>query len=185
MNYRNIVIGILSVALVSTVGFSLTRSKPTTTSNTVPPTKSLGALTGPIIPFDYFSFGGVLRFAARTESLVQSTTTICALQSPAATSTLVSGSVQLRVSSSTATRITIANSSTAFATTTGVLATTTIAANGQGELNALATSSVLYDSKIRVNSLTFAPSAWMVVGMQGGIGTFSPTGSCNATWEVF
>ena len=71
--------------------------------------------------------------------------------------------------STTATTITIAKSNTAFATTTS-LGSIGIPANGQGTIIA----STTFDA--------FAPNTYVVIGMQGGIGNFSPTGICGATW---
>lgn len=144
---------------------------------------SLGAVASNIIYSNSLTVNG-LRTFYYARPFIAATTTVCAFQSPAATSTLVNGSASFRISSTTATAITISRSSTAFATTTGVLATTTIAANAQASLNALATSTAAsYDNKIIVDSRTFSPNQWFVVGMQGGIGTFSPTGLCTAEFR--
>lgn len=136
----------------------------------------VGAVSGPDISSPYFSYGGVRHWGAETNTLTQGTTTVCAIQAPASTSTLTFASIQLSVSSSTQSRVVIAKATTPYATTT-VLGSAVFAANSQGTLIATSTPvDGLNEDK------TFAPNTWLVVGMQGGIGTFSPTGTCLATW---
>ena len=129
-----------------------------------------GGVSSPDIGSPYISFGDVRLWASHTSSLTQATTTVCALQSPSATSTLKQGSVQFTVSSSTATTVTLAKASTPYATTTS-LGSVTIPANAQG-----------YGIASTTGSQIFSPNTYFVVGMAGGIGSFSPTGTCNAEW---
>lgn len=142
----------------------------------VPKQAVLGSVSSPDIQSPYFSFGGVRRWGARTETLNSATTTVCALQAPAATSTLEFASIRFSVSSTTASTVTIAKATTPYATTT-LLASGSVAANAQATLVASTTNSVVVDG-IGV----FAPNTYLVVGMAGGAGTFSPTGVCQATW---
>jgi len=129
-----------------------------------------GAVSSPDIMSPYFSFGGVRHWAGRTDSLTQATTTVCALQSPSATSTLETAFINFTVSSTTASTVTLAKATTAYATTTS-LGAITLSANAQGIAVASTTGSHI-----------FSPNTWFVVGMAGGIGTFSPTGTCQAVW---
>ncbi|MFA6078108.1 MAG: hypothetical protein WC724_03800 [Candidatus Paceibacterota bacterium] len=131
----------------------------------------------PDISSPYFSVGGVRVWKARA-GLTTSTTTVCAIQSPIATSTLLSASVVFKKSSTTASTITMAKSATAYATTTPIN-TLELSANAQGFLIA-STSPIIAGTNPKT---VFEPSQWIVVGMQGGIGTFSPIGQCQATWE--
>lgn len=140
----------------------------------------LGSVSSPDIQSPYFSFGGVREWGARKDSLTQATTTVCALQAPAATSTLNFASIQFKVSSTTASLVTMVRAPTAYATTTAAgatsLGTVSLTANGQGML--VASSTQLYQ---------FPPNSYLVVGMQdttaeATAGTFSPTGTCQATW---
>lgn len=125
----------------------------------------------PLIPFNYFGFAGLVWHAGKMESLTQATTTVCAIQSPAATSTLALGSgVRFSVSSTTATTITLAKSANAFATTTQIGTNFAISANAQATIIASTTGMI------------FEPNYWFVVGMAGGTGNFSPTGVCQANW---
>jgi hypothetical protein len=135
---------------------------------------SLGAVSSPDIMSPYFSFGGVKLWAAKQE-MMQATTTICAMQSPNATSTLWSATVAFETSSSTASKVTLAKATTAFATTTAVGDQINIAANAQ--------TFIVASSSITANNSVFAPATWLVVGMQGGVGTMSPVGTCEAIWQ--
>lgn len=136
-------------------------------------TKS-GSVASPDFTSSYISYGGIRFFGARTNSLTQATTTVCALQSPAATSSLAHFVLRLDVSSSTASTVVVAKATTAFATTTN-LETATVAANAQADIVASTTGRT-------IGLPVFAPNTWIVVGMSGGVGTFSPSGSCAAEW---
>lgn len=155
------------VAVLALVVAGIAVFKP---AQVVEKTIQTGAVSSPDILSPYFSFGGVKHWAARTDSLTQATTTVCALQSPVATSSLVRASITFQVSSTTATTVTFATSTSAFATTT-LLISNGLAANSSGYVNfAGASANVM------------APNTWFVVGMAGGNGNFSPTGTCQATW---
>lgn len=147
--------------------------------------QNLGAVSSPAILSPWFSFGGA-RFWGSEVDLTTATTTICAVQAPAATSTLVANAstVSFRTSSTTDSTVTVAKATTAFATTT-LLRTVSIAANAQADFTMASTTSV--DSTaawaLEQSNLVFAPNEWLVVGMAGGIGTFSPVGACSPVWK--
>lgn len=139
-----------------------------------------GALTSSAIittTDDNISINSVSYTVARDASLEAASTTICALQSPAATSTLQSASVLLTTSSTSASTITLAKAATAFATTT-LLNTGAVAAGAQATIIASTTSQGGTDQ-----ASVFGPSQWFVAGMSGGTGTFSPSGVCSAVWR--
>lgn len=104
------------------------------------------------------------------------TTTPWALQSPSATSTLIAAWCRVDVSSTTASTLTIARAATPYATTT-LLGRYGIAANAQATVVASSTPTA-------GEATTFSPNTYLVVGMAGGIGTFSPSGSCGALWAT-
>ena len=144
----------------------------------------LGSISGPDSPYTYYGVNGV-RIYPNTRDFTTSTTTVCAIQSPAATSTLISGGALFTTSSTTATTVTIAKSATAFATTTK-LGEGAIAANAQGFLLASTTAITAGGTGSNLNpAYVFGPSQWFVVGVQGGVGTFSPVGQCSATFQAF
>lgn len=119
------------------------------------------------------SNGGIFTTAFRTTALTQATTTPCAIASPNATSSLTSMALFLSVSSTTASIVTFATSTTAFATTSLVM-TQSVGANAQANLvwNGGANNSVV------------SPNTFVVVGMAGGTGTFTPSGVCEATFQI-
>lgn len=143
---------------------------------------SLGAISSPDIPSLYLKWGagnGVRRWPTAIAPTA-ATTTVCAIQAPAATSTLSSGGIILTVSSTTASTVTIAKSATAFATTT-LIREASVSANAQATILAASTT----ESAIAQTNRIFAPNEWLVFSMAGGIGHFSPSGTCQATFEEF
>lgn len=136
---------------------------------------SVGAVTGPDTYFPYVANNDLQKWG-QTRGLSTATTTVCAIQSPVSTSTLVFGSVKFIVGTTTASTVTLAKAATAFATTT-VLNRQALATSTQGTF--LASSTSLLASGL-INDNVFAPNQWFVVAMEGGTGTFSPTGSCSA-----
>lgn len=136
----------------------------------------LNIVAGGITAGGTMTLGNILWTPNRVTSLNQATTTICAIQSPAATSTLLTAGISFTVSTTTTSIVTLAKATTAFATTT-LLGSASLAANALGTITASSTPFGL-DS---VN--TFGPSTWFVVGMAGNSGTFSPTGVCQAVFQ--
>lgn len=132
--------------------------------------EKLGAVSSPDILSPYFSVGGVRQWAGRTDSLSQATTTVCAIQSPAATSSLLYGSIKFSVGTTTNTIVHMAKAAGPTATTSS-LGLFALASGAQGQGTASSTGNHI-----------FSPNTWFVVGMQGGTGTFSPTGTCEAIW---
>ena len=124
------------------------------------------------------SVGGVFTTAAHI-ALTQGTTTVCAIQSPNATSTMTMGAVLFTTGTTTASTVTMAKATSAYATTTS-LGSAALAANAQGTFIA---SSTPVGATVD-GSAVFGPNQWFVVGMAGGTGTFSPVGVCSAEFQV-
>lgn len=145
---------------------------------------TVSAVSSPIIQSEYFGFGGIVQYAYN-QTMKTGTTTVCAIQAPVATSTLVRSTALATVSSTTASTVTFAKATTAFATTT-VLATTSVPANAQFSLLAATTTPVADTAagRLTITDRVFAPNAWLNVSMEGGAGTFSPTGNCTAVFQV-
>lgn len=131
----------------------------------------------------YISIGGNRRWGRYSSSLIQATTTPCALQSPVSTSTLSTSSFRLTSIATTTgpVTITLAKGSTPYATTS-LIAYSTVQAGKVGLAVASTTAT-------NVANLTFAPNEYLVVGVQGsvgvpaGAGTFSLSGICQAIWD--
>lgn len=139
-------------------------------------TQTYGAVAGPDLYSPYLCVNGVCQWFNHIP-MAQATTTLCAIKSPAATSTLGRSTVNFAISTTSATILTIAKASTPYATTTIIGTAYAIAAN--------APATVIASSSPAAGAVTvFGPNQYLVVGLQGGIGTFTPTGTCNATFET-
>lgn len=171
MTLHNWIIGGLAVTALAVAVFA---------GGTTTVVENFGAAAGPERTNECESRNGVEQCFKRS-SLNISTTTVCAIRAPIhSTSTLDSASIKLTSNgAAAATVITIAKASTAFATTTS-LGKGNLAAGAQGTIIATTTPLDATDE-----DKTFAPGQYVVFGMQGGQpGTFSPVGSCQATFEV-
>lgn len=166
----------LGIVLALVLGVMAVTKAPVVKEVTVE--KSVGALAGPDIPFSYLNWGGAITQRGSMK-LAQATTTVCAIQSPAATSTLEWAQFDMTTSSTTASVATVAKATTAFATTTLIGNQIEIAANAQANIVASTTA-----AQLAAGVHVFAPSTWLVLGMQGGVGTFSPVGNCAASWNL-
>lgn len=143
--------------------------------------KEVGAVSSPDFASRYFSFGGVRQWAGSSNNPVQASTTMCAFQSPAASSTLDFASLNLSSLSVSATVVTIAKATTAFATTTLIGNQMAVAANARVTILASTTEA----QKIAAADV-FAPNSWLVFGVQGTTSPLLlPVGKCQARFTEF
>lgn len=113
-----------------------------------------------------------------SQTMKTATTTVCALKTPAATTTLVSYTARFVVGSSTNKTISITKGAAMQSTTTALNDAGMVLASGaQGTFVASTTPAV-------AGSTIIAPSQWIQVSMMGGTGTDSPTGLCVAKLDV-
>lgn len=157
------------VAVLALVVAGVAVSKP---AQVVERTIQVGAVSSPDIISPYFSFGGVRQWATH-QSVAQATSTFCAMQSPAATTTLLRASVNLTFASSSAQNVVLTRASTQYATTT-LLGQLSTPAGGQGVI--VATTTTLTDGIV-------APNSWITAGWTGALGdgtNSAPVGTCNA-----
>lgn len=141
----------------------------------------LGSVASPDIQSPYFSVGGLAFWANRTTSLVQASTTLCSIRSPAATSTLVHAAIRLDSASTSAAYVEIARSTSPAATTTRIGSPYVVAANAQATIVASTTGSVAGDATI------FPPNNYFVI--KAGFATAAtsataPSGACQAFWAA-
>jgi hypothetical protein len=140
--------------------------------------EDLGASSGPFSPnATNLNLGGV-NIKGKAMSLATGTSTVCAIQSPAATSTLLSAGVRFKLASTSATVVDFGKSSTRYSTTTRIGSAYAVAASAQATIVASSTGSVAGDATI------FAPNQWFVAKYSdngNGVGNAS-TGSCYATF---
>ena len=147
--------------------------------------QSLGAVTGPDSTFPCESHNGVTTCFER-KNLAQATTTVCAIKSPTATSTLTFASVHINVATGTASTIQFSKAATAFATTTLIYTdaggSTIESVGALAEVNAFASST--QPKTVR----TFSPNTFFVASRAGGGafagGVFNEAGYCQATFNV-
>ena len=136
-----------------------------------------------------YNLEGVVKCPVRS-TLTQATTTVCAIRPPIrASSTLAYGNMTMvNAATGTAYIMGVVKSSN-VGTTSGAasglgtqsLATTSIAANALGTLNAFASSTVQgVDMRQLQTDRIFGPNDWLVFYLQGGGGTFSSIGKCQA-----
>ena len=167
-----LIIGFLAVALLA-AGAYFFPSYPSAPAQVPTIDTEIGASPGSRLNYPEVRINN-FPLAANVVNMLKATTTPCAIKSPNATSTLLLGSVDFSTSSTTATTVSIAKATTAFATTTNI-GTLTLAANERGTwFGGVASSSA--------TNVVFPPNNYFVVGMQGGVGglNFSPVGTCQA-----
>ena len=146
----------------------------------------LGALSSPDIQSSYLSVNGVSRWY-ESRSLNQASTTICAMKSPTATSTLVSGSVKLTTGTTTAIALELAKS-TSFAATTTRISYAVLGAGEQVTLTAFVASTTAAVNSGRFytaneTDLVFAPNTFLTAKYGGAAGSLNVlVGSCKAVW---
>lgn len=170
---KNTLIAALVAALLTAGAFAYLKPQQQ------PNEKKVGALAGPEIPFSYLSWGGVTTYGANTMSLQTATNTVCALQAPAATSTLRMAALRESVSSTTASRIWFGKGATKYSSSTAYLWDESVSANAQITSVVPATTTLAGSQ-----AYTFAPNTWLVVSQVGGTGTMSPSGACEAQWTA-
>ena len=145
----------------------------------IPGEQSLGALSSPDISSPYLSWGNVRDWRLGQDPLNTGTTSLCAIQTPAATSTLVSATLRI-ATLPYAVSVEISNATTAHASTTR-LGARTMAATSEGFLVASTTTNlpngvVFPNSYINFRVATSAaPDAVNA--------NFQPTGKCSVVFR--
>lgn len=137
-------------------------------------TPILGAASPEFGP--YITIGGVRHNGARISTLNQASTTVCSIQSPSATSTLVFGSFNLRTGTTTALFVDLGRSNF-FDSTTTVINSTVVPSGALVTINATSTQS---------GTLIFAPNQFFNVKYGGSaLGSLNVlVGDCMAEWII-
>ena len=141
---------------------------------TVAPQPQLGAVSGPDLSSPYFSVNGVVTYQSRV-TMRAATTTLCAIKSPSATSTLAVVGWQIGAGTTTAATIDLATSTTAYSTTTNLVAASSVASGANGAVSwaSSGTNGVL------------APNIYVVVKTAGaGLSGYTYGGTCFAQFIV-
>lgn len=164
-----VVIGLLVICGIQATKPTVTVTQPIITETPV------GALSGPDIASRYLRWGGVAQHNYSTTYFTAATTTPIAIQSPAATSTLLIGSgCRFDHASTTAKAVRFSKGATQYATTTYLFGAN-VAANAYATI--VATTSL--------DAFVFEPNSWFVGSLVGGTGVDSPSGVCNLRFVTF
>lgn len=171
---KNITIAVLVGAVLSAGGFWVTQ--PTVQQIIDRGGDNLGALAGPDIPYQYLNVGGV-RHEFRSMDFTAATTTPCALNSPAATSTLISFTAHgARTDSAGDTTFDMGIGSTAYATssTRGTLVSATAWA-----------SASQFDLATSSSALIIPPNSFVLIKLSTSTlsTNYAGTGRCMATFQ--
>lgn len=137
--------------------------------------QNVGAVASPEIPSPYIRWGSVATYRGATD-MQTATTTLCAIQGPAATSTLTFAGWKITAGTSTAATIDIGIGRTAYATSTTLVTATSVAsgANGEGVW-----------SDVTGTTGVMRPGDYLIVKTAGaGLGGYTYTGTCVAEFTV-
>lgn len=139
-----------------------------------------GAVSSPDIPSPYFSFGDV-KFWATKANMGTASTTVCAIANPvggnAATSSIESITFQIDTGTTTAAAITIATSTSPYATSTSdeLIADYAVASGAK--------ATVVWNPSGANNSL-IGPGQYIIVKTAGaGLGGYTYGGTCQAKFQ--
>lgn len=164
-----IVVGAIAVIALY-VGLSSHQPNSTATAHPV-----LGALSSPSINSPWLRWGGITHWAGHTDALNNASTTLCAIQSPAATSTFTYGDLQLSVGTSTTLHIDLSMSPTPSATSTVLGATNHVSTPN----NPIVAST----SPSGGPPYVFPPNYWFIATYTGAAGALNVLqGDCQASW---
>lgn len=174
MEKKYIALSVVLSVLVSVGVYTLAPEKPVQIVEKNTP--SVQGFAGPDLPSRYFSFGGVRQFAGFTQMQV-ATTSLCSMQSPAATSTIEFVSWSITTGTSTAAVIDIGTSTTAFATTTNLISGTSVGSGATGQAYWSSAGGSATDN-------IMAPSTWVNVKTAGaGVGGYTFGGTCQVVFN--
>ena len=161
-----IVVGLIcSIALLLVVIIAVNAPQPIPNTNTQP---SYGG-TSPEISSPYLQVNGVRQWFVTVPTANLTSSTLCSMRSPAATTTLQSASVRILGANTAESVNWVYKAATASATTTALFGGVTIAAAEQGTFMATTTT----------DNFVIAPSQYIVVDTSAN---YAQTGWCNAVF---
>lgn len=168
---NTVIVSVLASVIVFVVGMFFVKPVQNITQN-------LGATPGADFNSPCETHNGV-QTCFYNVAMNQASTTNCSLRSPSATSTLARPPIiSTSVSTSSAYNLVVAKGTNTNASTT--LLTNTIAYGANVLFTEVATSTAL---NIQNTDWIFAPNTFLNISMNGGAGTYSPTGRCIAEFE--
>lgn len=172
MNSKLTIVGLIVALALGFVG----ATKPATVVKTQVETPVVGAVTSPYFNSKSFSFGGVMHWGGGKDSLTSGSATLCSVQAPSATSTLVSATMRVE-NAAYANTFQVGNADTSSATTT-LLGSLTVAASKWGELVATTSVTALTNGVVR-------PNTYIVFKVATGTpaASFAPSGDCKVVFR--
>ena len=155
--------------------------------------KNLGALVGPDIPYPYFCFGGVCRYASSV-SMKTATTTICSIQNPAsATSTVLSFSAQITTGFTGVNTFDLGTSTISSGTSSPAMVLAHSVGSSAKDTMSWTSSATTTDVFRRLGGnetdgssfFRLGPKEWLNYKIATGtVGNGGYTGTCKAVFEV-
>lgn len=175
-----VIVGLLVALTISSI-FWVTRPTKNVIVNQDGKEQPVGALAGPDIPSPYLRWGDVAIYQAK-QTFNQASTTVCSLQAPSATSTLLWANVGITTGTSTTVLFEMAKSTLFDATTTLLSSSHSFAS---GVLGTFTASSTLNTDNGLNGPKIFGPNQYLNVKYGGANGSLNVLqGTCNAAWQV-
>lgn len=143
--------------------------------------ENVGAVSTPDFQTNYFSYGGVRHLAAKDTSLIDASTTVCALLGPTGTSTLQFGSIKFTTGATTTQTVSIGTGDTPYAIDT-LIATSSAAANEKITVVAASTTQVAANFPTAITDKIMRPSHYLVFTISSANAYTDVEGICEATW---
>lgn len=173
MDLSKVIVGAILLLLIGGLGF-VALNTPKGEDSAERPS---GALSGPDISSPYLKWGEIAIWNTEA-SMRAATTTLCAIPNPqTATSTIKSITWQITTGTTTAAAITVATSTSQYATSTSneLIADQAVASEAQGTANWVP----------GVNTGILGPNEYLLVKTAGaGLGGYTYTGTCSAQFEA-
>lgn len=171
----NKIIGAVAVLALILGGYGALKTDTVTS----PDGKTEFGAVFPYSPTPEVNLGG-MRLVGAKKSLATGTSTVCAIQSPSSTSTLISAATEFNLASTSAVVFEFSKSTNQYSTSTRIGSLYGIAGSARATVVASTTGSVAGDATI------FAPNTWLVgkyYDVNNGVGNAS-TGQCQVMWAV-
>ena len=174
---KNKILAIAIVLISAVVSYGVASLRPATIETVVKEVPA-GAVTGPVINSPYVTLGGVTQWNYRN-AMDRATTTLCAFQSPAATSTLDYVGYIINTGTSTAATIDVAKGTTRWATTTLLVTGTSVASGATKEISWTSAGATAADDIMAPNTFVLVKTA------SAGLGGYTYGGICSVRFQEF
>lgn len=175
---KNSIIGIVAVVALVLSGYAVVNKPASGVTTVYNQPQDLGGASSPNINGGCVDLNGVVTCYA-TRSMTVASSTVCSVQSPSATSTLLYASAEVASTSATAAYLEFGRGTSYFATTT-LIGSATISANVKGATYVVATTTS--SGAATVDGAYVVPASNYVVVRSGG--TTGLGGTCKFEFRV-